>query len=163
MDCKTCTSQLGNNLECPDCLAFANSCVLLLRPMERISAEDNQKSVFAWSDQENHLVNYFVHELDLKELHLYVKRYEAFGALLRLGYQKKVVTERPAQVKEAVDSESYQVWKLEQRKIHAPKKEKKQISDYEKAVDYLVKLGVELLEAQNTVKAQFSKQGKVTQ
>lgn len=163
MDCHTCSNQLGSNLECTACLQFANSCVLLLRPMDRISGEDNQKSVFTLSDYDNSVINYFVHELDLKQLHLYVKRYEAFGALLRLGYLKKVVQERPSIIENGVESENFAKWKKEDRYKNAPKAEKRQLSDYDKAVAYLTKLGIPEEEAQRSVKEQFAKQGKVTQ
>jgi len=168
-NCKECGKLIGESLQagCATCLQYANACILLMRPIG--VTDEAQEDIELQQSQVQQIlgggtikVDYWLHELDMKQLYIYAKRIQATASVFLLAYQSKEVEARPSSRNAALGSDDYKEWQKKERIAAAPRPEKKQLSDWDKSVDLLVKVGVPREAAERSVNEQFAKMGKVT-
>lgn len=146
---------------CDACLEYLNACRTLLQVRydhEGHLATDIQKGVMQH-------VGPYVHEYDLQQLYVFMKRMEMLTAETSYLYNQKLIKERvsdPDVIKRKKDPVEFKKAIDDQKMANRPEKERKQLSAREKAIAALVAVGLPLEMATASVDEQFKKQGKVT-
>lgn len=152
---------------CEKCLEYLNACRTLVEigyvwnaevQDYILEKEHNQKSgTFA--------ANHFVHEMNLQEHFVFLKRLEAITAEVSYLYSQKIIKERvtdPDVVRRKSSPAEFKKAVAESRMANRPAKEKRQLSEREKAIEGLMKgTGLDEKMATLLVDEQFKKQGKV--
>lgn len=156
--------------ECDQCLKYLNSCKLLVEVTTAfdvasgeyiLDKDTNRSSGSARAFQHLDFLGK-VHELNLEHLFMYVKRFEGIAAQFSIMYHTKIVKERVPDVKSLEKAEEFSEAVAAQRMTQRPKKEKKQLSERDRAIQVLTGVGVSLAAATAEVDKRFKEQGKVT-
>ena len=145
--------------QCLDCVDYLNWTRLMIMPRNNMGIEANQQVALNYVDK-------FAHELDLQGMFLLMKKAEAIAAAASVIYNERLLKNRqqisdPKELERKADD-----WKRaekEMRDKNRPPKEKKMLSDFEKAVKQLTDVHVSQEAAESIVRERFAKQGKVTQ
>lgn len=141
------------SVQCEDCLEYTNMCMTILLPDTSQSREANQQAVFQNSP-------YLVKDLTLEEHYLFMRRLESLAANVGVLYQQRIHKERVPDIKRAEASIDYAASIKKQKDSQRPKKEQKLLSDRDKAIGALTKLGLDPEVAAKTVDKQMSKEGR---
>lgn len=140
MYCSVCTKLAGSNVvECETCLRYNNSCRLLIQNFTTDSEQGAQDRV------EKHLS---VHEMSLEQTMIFVRHLRALAAGATVVYQNKLIKTRiadPASLNKRlnqtkVKTEEFAAAVKEQRDAQRPKKEKRILSDREKAIEKVAEI-----------------------
>jgi hypothetical protein len=158
--------------ECDMCLEYLNACRTLIgfsfvhdpestpgEPRYILDKDHNQKSGVARCGP-------FVHEMNLQEHFVFLKRLEAITAEVSFLYTQKIIKERvsdPDIIKRKKDPAAFKAAVEAQKMAQRPVKERRQLDAREKAIEGLMKAtGLPESVATQMVDEQLKKQGKVT-
>lgn len=155
--------------ECDQCLNYLNSCKLLVETSKVFSSEkqtyildkENNRSQASQMCVRHMEFVEKVHELSLEHLFMYAKRFEGIAAQCSIMYHTRIVKERIPDIRSAEKSAEFAAAVSEQRLAQRPKKEKKQLSERDKAIAALTGVGIPLAAAIASVDEKFKEQGKV--
>lgn len=129
--CPACTRNLGSNpLECSECLKYINWVRLIADPFPvQLDANTIQRETVG-------RVNKFqdIYQLDMDQLFLWGKKMEAIAAACSMLYQAKVIKERTPDIDRAEMTKAIEKSNRIQKLENLPKKEKKILSERDKAV-----------------------------
>ena len=161
MDCKdnsgVSTHQKGDRpLECEKCLEYLNVCRLMIEPRTD-SITSNQTVAVNYS-------NKLIHEMTLQEIFMFQKRFEALAAQCSYVYSTRTITERVPDPKELErKKEDWAQAVKEQKDKQRPAKEKKILTDRDKAIEALIGVGVPREAAIASVDERMKSMGRVAQ
>lgn len=154
MESKIDSHAIGSQpIECLDCLKYCNVCVTIMRPNMGLDIEGNQQVVFQNA-------NYLLKDLKTEEVYFFVKRAEALAASFGLLYQQRKIKEKIPNPKSAEASLEFSESIKRQKDAVRPKKEKKLLTDRDRAIESFTKLGITLEKATAMVDAQLIKEGR---
>lgn len=137
--CPLCKFKIGSRpLECKPCLDYINWIRVLAQPPEFNDIE----AVGQIQKNAIHNTARFieVHSLNLDEMFLWMKQFEACAASISMLYQAKVIKERTPNIDKAEMSKAIEKSNAQQKLDNLPKKEKRILSERDKAVESLKKV-----------------------
>lgn len=144
--------------ECQICIDYLNYCRLMVEPRTD-SIASNQTVAMNYFDK-------LVPDMTLQEIFLYQKRFEALAAKASLIYSDQLVKDKipnPKEIQERAKRKD-EDWKKaveEQKNAQRPAKERKILSDRDKAIEAYVKVGIPKEAATAIVDQQMSEIGRV--
>lgn len=146
-------------MNCVDCRSYLNRCRVLHRIIRNADGSiDNELHV----KRSGEAALKFCHELEMDELYTYTKMFTQFAAMCSYAYSEREVKLRvndPSKSRGKSGNEFKQALAA-QRMESRPAKEKKHLSDFDKAVAVLTKAGISEESAREAIKQQFARQGK---
>ena len=150
--------------ECDACLEYLNACRTLIEIRYDFEGKlDKELNVKGGIARANGFT--YAHEYNLQEMFVFMKRLEAITAEFSYLYSQKVIKERvpdPDVLRRKKDPQEFQKALAEQKLANRPAKERKHLSERDKAIAALTGVGLSLEDATASVDAKFKEQGKVT-
>lgn len=152
--------------ECQTCLDYLNICRLMVEPRTD-SIASNQTTAMNWFEK---LVpmqgGKLVSEMNLQEIFMYQKRFEALAAKSSIIYNEQLIKERIPNPKElerksAEKAEQWEQAVRDQKDAQRPAKEKKILSDRDKAIAAYKLVGIPQSEATKIVDEQMAAIGRI--
>lgn len=155
MVCESCKKSIGSNArECDECLSYLNRLRLSFTITEQLGITENQASAITG-------INHFIKDFELNQIFLFQKRLEAATAEVMVIYHTKKVKEKIPDPKSAEKKgEEYAAAVKIQKFDQMSKKEKKVMSEKDKAIQALMNSGVTEAMATTIIESEFKKLGK---
>lgn len=138
MNCTACKRRIGSNLlECERCLDYVNWTCLMVTPVGT-ETDISHNQAHAGDNTLKFIQNKFVDELDLQNHYIFMKRLEAMAAAASIAYNARKIK---AQIPNPSKIEKSKEWNeaiRKQREEQRPQKERKILSQRDKAIESLV-------------------------
>lgn len=143
-----------NPRECQTCIDYMNWCRLMVEPRTD-SIASNQTVAVQWFEK-------MVPDMSLQEIFMYQKRFEALAARASLVYSDQLVKDKIPNPKEIERKAADWARAVEEQKDkNRPPKEKKILSDRDKAINAYVSVGIPLDQATKIVDEQMAAIGRI--
>jgi hypothetical protein len=143
-------------MECQECIRHLNFVLLMVKPLPDMGVAKNQEASIGRTLK-------YVNDMTLQEIFIYQKMVEAIAAQASLIYNQRLVRDKIVDPKELEKrSEDWQQAQKEMQVRNLPKVSKKHLTDYEKAVQALMHIGLSRIDAESSVKERFDAQNKMT-
>ncbi len=144
---------------CDQCLAYLNWVRLMVKPIEGITTQANQQAAIGSTLK-------YVADMNVQEVFVYMKMMEAVAAQVFIIHEDRTRKERipnPKELQQQNEDWQRAVKEQKDRLKSTPelKKEKKILSDRDRAVEALVSVGVPRKAAEESVDEKMRQQGKV--